>query len=291
MSRAEIFRALGALCESPAPEHARLADALGIAPPGDPVDEGSTFLFEVHPYASVHLGDEGMLGGEAGARVAGFWRALHLTPPSEPDHLASLLGLYASLIDLEASERDPAFARARREARRALLHEHLTSWVSPFLGAVERVGTPHQIAWAGALRAELAVELTDLGEPDRLPVALRESAPLPEEPAEALRCITAPARTGVVLTRTDVVAAARELGIGVRMGERAFAIRSMVEQDPAGVTAWLAATAQAACRSYGDRPAGSCAPAGVDAWWADRAATTSRTMGGQPREVSIDVAG
>lgn len=291
MSRAEVFRALGALCESPEPEHARLADALGIVPPGDPVDEGSTFLFEVYPYASVHLGDEGMLGGEARARVAGFWTALRLVPPSEPDHLASLLGLYAALIDLEEREDDPALARARREARRALLHEHLTSWLQPFLGAVERVGTPHQVSWAGALRAALVTELAEMGEPERLPLALRESAPLPDDPREALGLATAPARTGIVLTRTDVVAAGRRLGVGVRMGERAFAIRAMAEQDPAGVAAWLAETAREACRSYGEAATGACAPTTVAAWWADRAAVTARTMGGQPEEVSVDVAG
>ena len=36
-----------------------------------------------------------MLGGEARDRIAGFWRALGLVPPPEPDHLAVMLGLYA----------------------------------------------------------------------------------------------------------------------------------------------------------------------------------------------------
>src|SRR6266545_2894193 len=94
---ADLFRALGALCEAPQPEHAAVARALGLAPPRA-VDFAGVFMLQVYPYASVHLGDEGMLGGEAGDRVAGFWRALRLVPPAEPDHLASLLGLYAALM-------------------------------------------------------------------------------------------------------------------------------------------------------------------------------------------------
>jgi sulfite exporter TauE/SafE len=38
-----------------------------------------------------------MLGGAARERVAGFWRAVGLVPPPEPDHLAALLGLAAGV--------------------------------------------------------------------------------------------------------------------------------------------------------------------------------------------------
>ncbi|MFM7718287.1 MAG: molecular chaperone TorD family protein, partial [Actinomycetota bacterium] len=237
MSRADLLRALGALCEPSAEGRARLAAALDLDPPGDPVDEAATFLFEVYPYASVHLGEEGMLGGEARARVAGFWVALGLEPPTEPDHLAALLGLLASLADLEEAETDPARRLLRREARRALLWEHLASWTPPFLLAVERVGTPHQRSWAALLREVLAAEADDLGAPDLPPVALRAAAPA-EDPRTAA---TAPSRVGIVVTRTDLVRAARALGVGTRIGERAFALRAMAEQDRQGTGAWLAA--------------------------------------------------
>ena len=39
------------------------------------------------------------MGGLARERIAGFWNAVGLTPPPEPDHLAALLGLYASLTE------------------------------------------------------------------------------------------------------------------------------------------------------------------------------------------------
>ena len=91
MARADLLRSIGALCEPPRPEHAAIAQALGIEGPGDAVDEAATFLFDVYPYASVHLGEEGMLGGEARSRVTGFWLALGLEPPTEPDHLAAAI--------------------------------------------------------------------------------------------------------------------------------------------------------------------------------------------------------
>ncbi|HAC46500.1 MAG TPA: hypothetical protein DCF65_10605, partial [Chloroflexi bacterium] len=84
---------------------------------------------QLWPYASIYVGAEGKLGGEARDRVAGFWRALHLTPPAEPDHLAALLGLYATLADMEAAEQDPARRQLRRSSRQALLWEHLLSWL------------------------------------------------------------------------------------------------------------------------------------------------------------------
>lgn len=285
MNRADLFRSLGALCESPVPEHGRLASALGIEPPGDPVDEAATFLFEVYPYASVYLGDEGMLGGEARGRIAGFWRALNLVPPSEPDHLATLLGLLASLIDLEAREDDAARAAARRHARRALLHEHLVSWTGPFLRAIEGIGTSHQIAWAGLLREALASEIADLGEPTELPAALREAADAPRDPADLLACITAPIRTGIVLTRTDVVRGAREIGVATRMGERAFALRAMAEQDPEGTLAWLGTEAARWWRSHGDSGE---VPGVVARWWSSRAAETARMSGRAAEEVALD---
>lgn len=287
MNRAELFRALGALCESPVPEHGRLASALGLEAPGDPVDEAATFLFEVYPYASVYLGEEGMLGGEARARVSGFWRALNLVPPSEPDHLASLLGLLASLIDLEEREDDAALRLARREARRALVHEHLVSWTGPFLRAVEGIGTPHQIAWAAMVRDALAAEATelDLGTAERLPAALREAAAAPQTPAELIACATAPIRTGIVLTRTDVVRGAREIGVGTRMGERAFALRTMAEQDPEGTLAWLGDEARRWLRSHGDLGDG---PGVVARWWSSRAAETAQTSGLRAEEVALD---
>lgn len=55
-------------------------------------------------YASVYLGPDGALGGEGTDRAAGFWRAIGITPPAEPDHLTALLSLYG---DAAAGTRRP----------------------------------------------------------------------------------------------------------------------------------------------------------------------------------------
>src|SRR5437764_4107878 len=94
----EIFRALAVLAEPPErPEVARLAALLELGGPPSASEYTETFVFRLYPYASVYLGAEGMMGGEARDRVAGFFAALGQTPPPEPDHLSTLLATYARL--------------------------------------------------------------------------------------------------------------------------------------------------------------------------------------------------
>ena len=88
----ELVRTLGVLAEAPNSGTGSVAAAIGLPAP-TPDDYTDAFVFQLYPYASVYLGAEGMIGGEARDRIAGFWRALRLTPPAEPDHLTALLGL------------------------------------------------------------------------------------------------------------------------------------------------------------------------------------------------------
>ena len=97
----ELFRALACLAEAPEDETGRVADALGLGPLPAKSEYTETFLFQLYPYASVYLGAEGMMGGVARDRIAGFWRALRQTPPAEPDHMAVMLSLYAQLMEFE----------------------------------------------------------------------------------------------------------------------------------------------------------------------------------------------
>jgi hypothetical protein len=77
----ELLRALAALAEPPSEAQERVAPALGLAAP-DAAAPTEVFTLQLPPYASVYLGGEGMLGGEARDRVAGFLRALGVTPPA-----------------------------------------------------------------------------------------------------------------------------------------------------------------------------------------------------------------
>jgi nitrate reductase delta subunit len=276
VSAAAAFRALGVVCEPPDEGSARVAGALGLPSVPDPSEYTDVFVFHLYPYASVYLGADGMLGGEARDRIAGFWRALHLTPPPEPDHLAALLGLYAGLSDWEADEWEDARRLLWRQARAALLHEHLISWLPPYLDRIEALAPPAYRAWAGLLRAALAEEAAAAGPAAALSAHLRAAPPLPDPRREGSRAfvagLLAPARCGMILTRADLARAARELGLGVRIGERKFALAALLSQAPDPVLGWLAAEARA-------RSANHAAHAGLMGaaarFWANRAAATA----------------
>src|SRR5207237_4403931 len=120
---------LAIFAEPPSIKAERVAEALELeALPG--ADEYTEiFIFQLPPYASIYLGAEGMIGGEARDRVAGFWRAIGETPPAEPDHLSVMLAVYARLVELEVEESDVRRREGWRAARKAFFWEHLASWL------------------------------------------------------------------------------------------------------------------------------------------------------------------
>ena len=278
MSRSALLRALADLAARPHDGSAAVAEALELPRPPTAAEHTDLFDFQVYPYASVHLGDEGMLGGDARDRIAGFLRALDVTPPPEPDHLVVLLHAYADLSDLAASG-----APRADHARRALLHEHLGSWVGRFLARVVELGAEPLRAWARLTTHALAAELAVHGEAPELPAALREAAPLPEPEdataADWTQALLTPVRSGLVIARADLARAAHELGLGSRVGERAFALRALLDQDARAVLDWIAGEAT---RQSDDLHAVS-ATAGEDvaAWWRGRLERTADVIARQ----------
>jgi TorA maturation chaperone TorD len=251
----EVFRALGALCEPPEPAHAVLAAALGLPPPPDAATFTDVFVFQLVPYAAPYLSRDGMLGGEACDRVAGFWRALQLTPPAEPDHLAALLGVYAALGERESDETRPGAAGGWHEARRALLWEHLLTWVPAYTHAIAALASADYYAgWARLLRRALLAEARALAPPPSRPLHLRDVPDLPAAGSgggldDLVRTLLAPARSGLLITRHDLTGAAAATGLGIRVSGRAFALRALIDSDRAAMSRWLA---------------------GHAAWWAER---------------------
>ncbi|MGH8972084.1 MAG: molecular chaperone TorD family protein [Acidimicrobiia bacterium] len=276
-SSPELFRALAVVTEGTSPAHQRVAASLGVAV--DPAAYTDLFCFQLPPYASIHLGAEGMLGGEAADRVAGFWRALGLVPPAEPDHLAALLGLYAALAEAEAGEADVARRLLRGEARRALLWEHLLPWVPVYAVKLAGVAPPRYRAWAEILQAALLEAATVSEPPAVLALHLRLAPPPPRPDSavdELLAGLLAPVRSGMVVTRADLARAARHLGLGLRMGERRFALRSLLDQDAPGMCRWLAGEARWWAEQHdGLEPALGA----VARFWCDRAGTTAALLG------------
>jgi hypothetical protein len=282
----ELMRALGALAEPPGAEHTRLADLLGLdGAPGRP-DHTGLFVLELPPYASIYLGEEGMLGGAARDRIAGFWRALGQTPPAEPDHLSALLGLYAALgAGADAGDRDAA-ADAARHAQRALFWEHVACWLPPYLERVEASAPAVYRSWAALLGEALRVEAGALGPPHVPPLHLREAPPPLHGDVEGLDTLVdgvlTPIRSGVILTRTDLARMARALGTAGRVGERRFVLRGLIGQDAPGVLDWLASEAERQATSHRGWPAELHA---VSGFWATRAESASAALSRLASEV------
>lgn len=285
-----------------------MARALGLGAAPSPGVHTEILLLEVYPYASVYLGEEGMMGGEAADRIAGFWRALGATPPAEPDHLASVCGLYASLLD---AEHDPARSEGvghpASRARRAFLWEHMAPWVPLFSAKVadvsRRTGPEADPLrrWAGllleALEDEVRRDSAGEGATARrvLPLHLRaavggDSAGGPALGAagdggafgveELAAQMVVPVRTGIVLARSDIAAAAYSIGVGVRAGDRRSMLRSLLEQEAAGALTWLAGEAE----RWRARHAGLVPLLGETAeFWAGRASECSVVLAGAAR--------
>ena len=277
----ELLRALATLCERPDPGHERIARALEL--PGDLEPSAYTDLFtlQLYPYASVYLGAEGMLGGDACDRVAGFWRALGAVPPVEPDHLATLLALYAGLRERAESE-DSAQRRATLEhASAALLWEHVLPWVPLYARKAAAISRSEGYrAWARMLEGALAALVDgDLGIAQR-PLHLRAAPDLSDPRSEGLdafvTAVLAPVRSGYILVRDDFRRASRELGLGLRHGERRFVLKALLAQDHVAILAWMAAEARAAA---GDYRAAASLPPSIAAFWIERATATAEMLG------------
>jgi hypothetical protein len=270
----EVLRALAVLSESPDPAHARVGEALELGRPPPVAEHTEVFGMLVVPYAAVYLGAEGMLGGEAADRVAGFWRAVGHVPPAEPDHLAALLGLYVALAEAEESEPDPARRALRRRARSALLWEHVLTWVPVYARAVAGAGSPYYAGWAALLTQALAGEAAAVDPPGTPAQHLRDAPGLPEGAGAKAwaQALLSPVSSGLVLTRRDLAVAAREQGLGLRVGERAFVVRSMLEQDAAATFGWLAGEAD---RWAGHHSREEAILGPVARFWKDRAEATA----------------
>ncbi len=282
--RWELIRALGAALATPPPGNGSVLDALGL-PRQRGAEHTAVFVLSAPPHAAIHLGPEGKLGGEGLDRVAGFWRAMELRPPEDADHLGVLLMLYAELAGAADAATTEA-ARARlAHARQVLLAEHLGSWAPGYLAAVVDHGIAPVTAWAELTAEVLAAELAAAPAGPELPAALRE-APGPvtgDEPRdELLDALVAPVRTGLILTRPDLDACARATGLGLRRGERRYALKAMLEQDPRTTLGWLATHAQ----RWADRHAAGGGAAA--SWWAERAAATAAVLAGSAEPVGAD---
>jgi hypothetical protein len=236
----ELWRALASISEISGP-HRELSRALRL-PDLDPVAQTELFILQLPPYASRYLSPDAMLGGEDADRVAGLWRVLGLTPPPEPDHLASILGLYAGLCDAEVAARSLAEESPPRRVREVLFWEHIATWLPPYLLQVSNLGDAAQRAWAELVLDAVAAEAAILPVPKARPLTFRE-APAPVGPdtptGDAIEAVLVPARSGLIITKSALARASVEIGAGLRLGERRYTLQALLDQDPGGTLTWL----------------------------------------------------
>lgn len=278
--RVELLRALAALAEPPSAALRPIADALELGPLPPAAIHADLFDFQLYPFASVYLNADGMLGGEARDRIAGFWRALGASPPAEPDHLTTLLGGLASLLDEAPAVCDDRAETATTRAWRAFFAEHIESWLPAWLSSLERLCAADDRraffrCWGHLLGRTLAELEARASVPGGLPLHLR-AAPALADPrqdgADAfLQGLLAPAVSGIILLRDDLARGARTLELGLRHGERRFVLRALLGQRATATFAWLAQEAQRQAASLRDR-----GPA--DRHWRKRAAATSHLL-------------
>lgn len=237
------------------------------------------FVFQLPPYASIYLGADGRIGGEARDRIAGFWRALGLDPPTECDHLAVMLAFYAELGEHEARAAEDAERRRWRHVRAAFLWEHLSSWLPPYLVKLDLVAPAFFRRWGRLVGSFLGAESESPSPPEE-PLHWRE-APLLADPRAAgsrtfLDSLLTPLASGLLLTRADLERGAGELGLALRVGERRFLLETLLAQEPAAVLTWL----EAECESWHARLAAP-RPDGLatGSFWLERTAATAALLG------------
>ncbi len=292
LDRWELLRVLGAAAGDPGA--ARAAGAvLGLPPCGD-TEHAEVFAVNCPPYASVYL------GAASTGRLAAFWAAAGLGVPPEPDHLTTLLGLYARLGtaapdpgQLRPAQLRPAQLR-RAQLRHTLFREYLWPWLPAFLGAVSDLPAGAMTPWAELTLCALRRERELNGGWDGpLPLALRQAPTAGADggPGELLDRLTTPLRSGIILTRRAVAAGADRVGAGQRIGNGRQALGVMLAAEPERTADWLADEADRWSRRHlamvpgtpGDR---------VQQWWADRAARTARVLrAGYPAIAGVTVAG
>lgn len=274
----DLLRLLAALAETPVESHFACGEALGLAGPTDivgwQVAHTTAFIEQCPPYASVLVGDDGRIGGEAADRVAGFRRLLGAEVGEAPDALVALLYDYAELVERAAS--DPRAAHART----AMLWEHLLAWIMPYLDAVQRSGLAPYDAWAALMREVFLAEGHAIAAGDVLPLHLRaapecQSLFEAETVEAAIRVLLTPVATGIVLTRADLTRAVNTLEIGLVQNSRSFILKHLLDQDAASALDWLASEA---CRQAEARTSEHHALGDVACFWSERAAATARSL-------------
>ncbi len=105
------------------------------------------------------------------------------------------------------------------------------------------IAPPAYRAWALILQDSLLAEAREAPDQPDAPRWLVDAPGVPdpdrEDATAVLSGLLSPLRSGMILTRADLVRAAATLGLGLRSGERRFMLDALMGQDPVATLNWL----------------------------------------------------
>ena len=159
----------------------------------------------------------------------------------------------------EHGVRDPGNAESilAAQAARALLDEHVAPWIFAWLERMKELASGAYATWASLLHEVLAEEYRASRTPSTDLQHLREAPQLPDPrsdgTADFVAGLLAPVRSGIILTRADLAEIARRLDLGLRAGERRYALEHLLAQDPGRTLAALAAEARRQSAAHQER--------------------------------------
>jgi TorA maturation chaperone TorD len=205
------------------------------------------FSMNAYPYGSIYIDRDLLLNTAASETVSAFYEECGFdhAPYSTgaPDHLGVELSLMRDLITAErqaARAGDRARARWALDRQAALLVDHLAHWAPVYARDIARVTNSPLYSLAASLTVELILsDLTWLGESH----PRTEDETLPHVTAGAVtqageqedtginlivRRLITPADVGILITRADITALARDLDLPVPVGDRFGMMRSLL---------------------------------------------------------------
>jgi TorA maturation chaperone TorD len=203
------------------------------------------FSMNAYPYGSIYLDRDLMLNTASSESAAEFYRECGFDcaqyNTGAPDHLGVELTLMRELIAAErqaARAGDRAMARWALERQSLLLDEHLARWAPVYARDAARVTTSPFYRLVASLTVELILsDLSWLGEASRAEHARAPHvAAGPGEGREQdeeginriVRRLICPCDVGLLITRDDMSALARELDLPVPVGDRFGMMRSLL---------------------------------------------------------------
>ena len=234
LAQAEVAMALAEISEGVVPSQV-LLDALGIDRSGCE-SINNLLISELPPFASIYLSLDGNIGGESQAEIAGFYRAISVKVPPNPDYLSSMLYLLGQIITKEAelSDNETPRLKAIEAAKLTLMQQHLAPWLVPYLMRAEQIAGSDASVWV-ALTLDLIASILESSEFSFQRQTIYSDLDQSQiesfaNSVEFIDWITSPRLSGVILAPSDLVKIAKSLGLATRIGRKRFVLEGLFQQ-------------------------------------------------------------